>query len=148
MDEVKVIPTERDHLAFITATEKLCFSNPWSENSFAYALDNPNVQSCFTALYKGEPAGYMCLFHLFEEGELLNVAVSPDLRNKGIAQKMMDKMVEHLKEKGVERITLEVRESNAAARHLYERNGFTRFAIRKNYYSSPVENGIIMEKHI
>jgi ribosomal-protein-alanine N-acetyltransferase len=66
----------------------------------------------------------------------------------GIAQKLIDKMYETMLKKDVQRITLEVRKSNTPAISLYEKNGFSPIAVRKNYYTSPLEDGIVMEKHI
>ena len=148
MDDLIIIPTEESHISAISAIEAACFSTPWSADSFRYSVNSKDTQSCFTAVKNNDIVGYICLFHLFEEGELLNIATRPDMRKTGIAQKMIDKMIEVMKQRSVERITLEVRTSNIAARSLYEKNGFAPIAIRKNYYSSPLEDGIVMEKHI
>ena len=148
MTDIIIIPTEEAHIDAITAIEALCFSSPWSADSFRYSLSSRDTQSCFTALNNGEVVGYIFLFHLFEEGELLNIATRPDMRKRGIAQMLIDRMHEVMREKNVERITLEVRESNVAAKSLYEKNGFSPIAIRKNYYTRPLEDGIVMEKRI
>ncbi len=148
MTDIKIIPTEIEHLDEICAIENSCFSSPWSKDSFIFGLNNGQTQSYYTAISENKVVGYICIFHLFEEGELLNIATHPEYRKLGIAQKLIDKMFEVLKEKCVERVTLEVRESNTPAKTLYTKNGFTQFAIRKNYYTKPTENGIVMEKHI
>lgn len=148
MDNLIIIPTEDSHLDTIAEIEANCFSAPWSRKSFADGMKNPDIQSYFTAFYNNKIVGYICLFHIFEDGELLNIAVSPSYRKMGIAQSLIDYMVEYLKQKGINRITLEVRKSNIAARSLYEKNGFRQFAVRKNYYSEPFEDGIIMEKKL
>lgn len=148
MSEITIVKTEQSHLDEICKIENMCFSSPWSKNSFQFGLDNPNTQSYYSAIIDNKIVGYICIFHLFEEGELLNIAVNPEFRGMGIAQKLMDKMFETLKTKNVSRITLEVRESNTPAISLYTKNGFVPFAVRKNYYSKPTEDGIVMEKHI
>lgn len=148
MDGLIVTPMTADHLDAVTEMERVCFSTPWSRKSFEDGLANTFTQSYFTALLGGEVVGYMCLFHLFEEGELLNIAVSPEKRGLGIGKAMMDTMFSYLKNKNVSRITLEVRESNTAAKSLYTRSGFAPIAIRKNYYTAPLENGIVMETHV
>ena len=76
----------------------------------------------------------------------MNIAVSPDYRKQGIAQQLINKMFELFKQKDITRITLEVRESNNSAKNLYIKNGFKAIGIRKNYYTFPTENGIVMEK--
>ena len=146
MNNINIIPTTEKHLDKITEIEALCFSTPWSRKSFADSMANNNVISLFTATLNNEVVGYICMFHLFEEGELLNIAVSPDYRKRGIAQQLINKMFEIFKQKNVTRITLEVRESNVNAKNLYLKNGFNPIGIRKNYYTSPLENGIVMEK--
>ena len=105
MNNITVIPTTADHVQAICDIEKLCFSTPWSANSFLYGLNTPDTQSYFTALCDGKVVGYICTFHLFEEGELLNIAVRPDMRKMGIAQKLIDKMYETMLKKDVQRIT-------------------------------------------
>lgn len=147
MSEIIITPAETHHLEQITAIEAQCFSSPWSINSFAYALEAES-QSLFVALQDERVVGFMCLFHLFEEGELLNIAVAPDMRKMGIAQMLIDKMHDLFSRRKIERITLEVRKSNIAAKSLYEKNGFSAIAVRKNYYTNPFEDGIVMEKHI
>ncbi len=145
MNNLHIIPTTEEHLDQISEIEALCFSTPWSRKSFADSMANSNVITLFTATLENEIVGYICLFHLFEEGELLNIAVSPDYRKRGIAQKLINKMFEIFKQKDITRITLEVRESNTNAKNLYLKNGFKPIGIRKNYYTSPLENGIVME---
>ncbi|MBR5322899.1 MAG: ribosomal protein S18-alanine N-acetyltransferase [Clostridia bacterium] len=148
MNNINIIPTTEEHLDAIAEIEAMCFSTPWSRNSFADSMSNKQVISFFTATLNNEIVGYICLFHLFEEGELLNIAVKPNFRNCGIAQKMINKMFELFKQKEVTRITLELRESNINAKSLYLKNGFEPIGIRKNYYTSPLENGIVMQKNI
>ena len=146
MSKTDIVITDESHLDSIAEIEKVCFSNPWSRKSFADGMTNPDVQTYFTAITDGEISGYICIFHIFEDGDLLNIAVHPKYRRQGIAQMLMNKMFELLKEKGTERVTLEVRSSNFSAQSLYKKNGFKPMAIRKNYYSDPTEDGIVMEK--
>ena len=148
MNNITIVPTTKEHLDNITAIEAVCFSTPWSRNAFESGMNQNTTQSYFTALHNERVVGYICLFHLFEEGELLNIAVDPTYRKMGIGQKMIDLMFTLLNEKGVTRITLEVRESNLSAKNLYEKNGFKLLNIRKNYYSCPTENGLVMEKQL
>lgn len=136
-----------DHLDKICDIEAMCFSTPWSKDSFKNGLDN-NLNTYLTALTDGEIVGYICLFHIFDEGEILNVAVSPDFRKKGIAQMLLDKSFEIFYDKEVTRVMLEVRPSNTAAHTLYIKNGFQPLAVRKNYYTSPTEDGLVMEKSL
>ena len=148
MNEIVIIPMNESHLRDVAQIESVSFSTPWSENLFALSLADTVNQSCFTALVDGKVGGYIILLHYFDEGELLNIATSPEMRKNGIAKKLMDKMISVMKEKEINRILLEVRESNVPAKTLYESYGFSSIAVRKNYYSKPTENAIVMEKHI
>ena len=148
MSKTEIMPTDELHLDSIAEIEKMCFSTPWSRKSFADGMANSNIQTYYTAVTDGVISGYICIFHIFDDGDLLNIAVHPSFRRQGIAQMLMDKMYETLAEKGVNRITLEVRASNVSAQELYKKNGFKPIAIRKNYYSEPNEDGIVMEKRL
>lgn len=136
------------HLDEVVAIENLCFSTPWSRVSFLECLNNAEVLSCFVTLLDNAVVGYMCLSHVYEDGELLNIAVSPGHRKQGLGGLMLDYMTEYLKSKQAERILLEVRVSNTSARSLYTSKGFSPIGIRKKYYKAPTEDGIVMEKQI
>lgn len=148
MSETNIVPTVIDHIERISAIEKMCFSTPWSKDSFLYSLNNPNTQSCFSAVLNDSVVGYICFFHLYEHGELLNIAVHPNFRKSGIAQLLVDTMFDIMKQKNVQKITLEVRKSNVPAILLYEKNGFSPISVRKNYYTHPFEDAIVMQKLI
>lgn len=147
MERIFIKQMTEEDLPSVVEIEKLCFSDPWSKQSFAEGIKN-GYQKYFVASQSEKVIGYIALFHIFEEGEVLNLATLPTERNKGIASKLLDYSFDLLKALGVTRVTLEVRKSNQAARNLYEKYGFSQISIRKNYYSLPLEDGIIMEKHI
>ena len=77
---------------------------------------------------------------------MMNIAVHPDFRRKGIAAALIAELVRLLKERGSRILRLEVRESNAPAISLYETMGFTQLGLRKNYYRNPKENALILGK--
>ena len=147
MNNLSIVPTEECHLDDIVKIEAACFSSPWSHQSFAATIAN-SYTSCCSAIADNKVVGYICLSHLFEEGEILNIAVSPCCRKCGIGEALMDFGIDYLKKRDITRITLEVRESNVPAKNLYIKKGFSPIAIRKNYYNLPLENGIVMEKNI
>jgi ribosomal-protein-alanine N-acetyltransferase len=78
------------------------------------------------------------------EGELMRIAVHPELRGRGLSRKLMDQLEETAREKGAEALTLEVRKSNRTAIELYKSYGFGEEAVRKNYYENPAEDALIM----
>jgi ribosomal-protein-alanine N-acetyltransferase len=91
-------------------------------------------------------AGYVVAFSLAEDGELLNVAVDPKFRGKGLAGQMVDAVLIELGARGVRAAFLEVRESNSAARALYESRGFIEIGRRSNYYRRPVEDALVLRR--
>jgi len=80
------------------------------------------------------------------EWEIYDVETIPEARNKGFATKVIGEVINSAKEKRAEKIFLEVRESNLVAIHLYTKLGFTKYLVRKNYYSNPSENAVCMVK--
>lgn len=88
--------------------------------------------------------GYIGLLMVPYEADVLNITVNGEVRNRGIGTRLMKEMLERAKNYGVTDVHLEVRESNAAAIHSYEKLGFVRDGIRKNYYTAPVENALTM----
>lgn len=140
-----IVHMNESHVAQVAALEKICFSDPWSENSVASELKNP--LSCWlVAEEDGEVAGYVGSQTVMDESDMMNVAVHPDYRRKGIAEKLVMELVEELKKRDSRCLTLEVRASNEPARALYEKLGFVQVGLRKNYYRNPREDALILRK--
>lgn len=119
------------------------FSVPWSEQSFREAaVREGNIY--VVAEEDGEILGYAGAWCVFGEADITNVCVRADKRKKGIATKMLRFLIEEGVHKEISTFFLEVRESNLAAIALYEKFGFQKIGIRKNFYEKPVENGIVM----
>lgn len=135
-------------LPAILDIENEAFTCPWSGKSFEEAFESPNI-TVYAALDEEQNvAGFACLMTFGDEGEILNIAVRLSARKAGIGQMLMDAMLTEGTENGVRDFYLEVRESNTAARHLYDKNGFLPLGIRKRYYTKPVEDAIVMRKTI
>lgn len=141
-----MIVTMRDcHVSQVAELEKICFSDPWSEKSVASELTNP--LSLWLVAKEGERvAGYIGSQTCGDESDMMNVAVHPDFRRKGIAGSLVDTLVAELKTRESRSLTLEVRASNAPAIALYEKLGFSQIGRRKNYYRNPKEDGLILRK--
>ncbi len=120
-----------------------CFTEPWSLNMLLSGLES-SLDSYLVYEEEGLIRGYCVMRILGEEGEIQRIAVEPAFRRQGIARKLMDAMVDLARLKGVREMALEVRESNAGARKLYESYGFVEEAVRKGYYHNPSESAIIM----
>ena len=142
---MKIIPMNESHVAQVAALEKQCFYDPWSENSVASELENP-LSLWLIAEEDGAVCGYVGSQTVLDETDMMNIAVHPDCRRKGIAADLITELVSRLKARGSRVLRLEVRESNFSAIALYEALGFTQLGLRKNYYRNPKENALILGK--
>ena len=140
-----IVNMNESHVTQVAALEKICFADPWSETSVASELKNP--LSCWlVAEEDGVVAGYVGSQTVIDESDMMNVAVHPDHRRKGIAEALVVELVEALKMRESRCLTLEVRASNEPAKALYEKLGFTQVGLRKNYYRNPKEDALILRK--
>ena len=142
---MRIVTMNPAHVAQIAQIEKVCFSDPWSEKSVASELEN-ELSLWLVAEEAGQVCGYVGSQTVLGETDMMNVAVHPDFRRRGIAEALVNALVEALKAKGSHCLTLEVRASNSPARALYEKLGFSRIGTRKNYYRNPKEDGLILRK--
>ena len=95
-----------------------------------------------------ELIGYCIVYYVLDEAEIARLAVAKNYRRVGAGRSIMDKTEQICREKGVERVLLEVRESNETARKFYLNYGFSEDGIRKNFYTEPVEDAVLMSKSI
>ena len=144
---IEIINMTAAHVAQIAEIEKLCFSDPWSENSVASELNNP-LSLWLVALDGATVAGYVGSQSVLDGADMMNIAVHPDYRRRGIARELVTGLADALAEKGVKSLALEVRQSNAPAIALYEQLGFQQVGLRPNYYRNPRENALIMRKEL
>ena len=133
---------ERAHLSQIAELEALCFSEPWSEKSLELLLGE--LATGFACIREGHVLAYGGMLIAPDEGQITNVAVHPDARRGGLGRAIVDALIEEALERGLEQISLEVRESNLAAVTLYEKAGFTVAGKRKNFYRRPTEDALVM----
>lgn len=133
------------HVAQVAELEKRCFSDPWSEKSVASELEND--LACWLVALDGETVtGYVGSQTVLGETDMMNIAVHPDYRRKGIAQALVNALVDTLKSQGSRCLTLEVRASNEPAQKLYEKLGFSLIGKRPKYYHNPKEDAYILRK--
>ena len=143
---MKTAILERAHLPAVAELEALCFPHPWSEAALAHLLKEKNFG--IVTLDGSAVLAYAGLVVALDEGEITNVATHPSHRRRGAARATLLALVEEAKARGIGRLTLEVRESNAAARELYASLGFTPCGTRKGFYTSPREDALILERTI
>ena len=134
-----------EHVPQVAQLEKTCFADPWSEMSIAHELES--IWSYWLVAVDGDTvAGYIGSQSSIDESDIMNVAVHPDYRRQGIAECLINKLVEDLSGRGSHALMLEVRASNDPAIALYEKLGFAQVGCRKNYYRNPKEDALILRK--
>ena len=144
---MEIIKMEQGHVAQVAALEAICFRDPWSEKSVASELNNP-LSHWLVAVEDDAVLGYIGSQTVLDESDMMNVAVSPAHRRKGIAEALVLALADALREKGSVKLALEVRASNAPAITLYEKLDFKPIGLRKNYYRNPKEDALIMQKEL
>lgn len=138
---MNITEMQEKHLPALAELEKQCFHAPWSEKMLREELGGGIF---LVAEQDGEVQGYVGCQTVLDEGYITNVAVSPDFRRRGAARRLIAELIARAKEKGLAFVTLEVRESNAPAIALYVGAGFAPVGTRKNFYSNPAENALLM----
>ncbi len=133
------------HVAQVAELETLCFRDPWSERSIASELEN-KLALWLVALDGDTVAGYIGSQTVIDETDMMNVAVHPSYRRKGIAGELVNALVDALKMRQSHSLTLEVRASNDPAIGLYQKLGFAQVGRRPNYYRNPKEDALILRK--
>lgn len=123
--------------------ERRCFTDPWSEPSFREVLAMP-----WGFALVGESEGHVVAYIIGREaagtGEVLNLAVAPELRRQGIGRMLLRAGLAAFAARGAEEVFLEVRQSNAAAQQLYQELGFQAVGLRRGYYRNPRESALVL----
>lgn len=135
---------EWEDISKVAELERKIFSVPWSEKSFRDSFAAQDT-IYLVEVSDGEIAGYCGIWISFDTADLCNMAVAHPYRRKGIAKRLLQEVFSLAKKRQVERILLEVRESNLNAIALYQKSGFQQIGIRKGYYHVPEEDAVLME---
>ena len=147
-------------LEAVLRIERASFADPWSLESFRTALDldrmrflvaDSTIGGSADADGVGGPAqvvGYVVALLLADEAEIADIAVSPEARGSGIGGRLLDQASDDAAQRGVRSLYLEVRESNVAARALYESRSFAHVGRRRGYYQHPNEDALIMRRDL
>lgn len=138
----------RGDLRFVMNIEKKSFSNPWHLSSFEGEIQNYDISFPYVVIHPETQRliGYVIFWQIGGEVQISNFAVHPDFRRMGIGTSVLGRILEIIKRRGAKIVILEVRESNNSARFLYKKFGFKEVGIRKNYYSRPEEDAVVMAK--
>ena len=140
---MKIREMQLDDLEQVMKIENENFSRPWTETGFFTFLIRQDT--LFLIAAEGEEIlGYCGVVMVQDEGDITNVSVKKDRQNHGTGKLLVQELIRITNEMGVSRLFLEVRESNERAIHVYEKAGFVKNGLRKNYYEDPVEHAVLM----
>ncbi|MCI6713350.1 MAG: ribosomal protein S18-alanine N-acetyltransferase [Lachnospiraceae bacterium] len=134
-----------EDVPFISRLEEETFSMPWSPDDFLDMISKEDARY-YVAEEDGRVMGGCGVLLIVGEGNITNVVIAPEARNRGIGTGLLRYMMEEGKKDGLTAYTLEVRVSNAPAIHVYEKLGFVSEGIRPNFYEKPTEDAMIMWK--
>jgi len=146
--DVTVRAAREEDLTAIHAIERASFGDPWALEGFRDLLDHPRAKMEVAIDASGELLGYAVAWYVADESEIANIAVAPDARRRGVGALLLDRILRAAAEFGAMTVFLEVRESNEAARKLYESRKFEIAGRRTQYYRKPDEDALIMRRKL
>jgi ribosomal-protein-alanine N-acetyltransferase len=147
-DSFAIVPMERRYLEDVLVIERQSFSDPWPAQAFT--VEEDNAYAFFRVAGKPAPEGlarvdgFVLCYLLPEDAHLINLAVRPECRRRGLGRALLDCALEEFSRRGGGTIGLEVRVSNRAARTMYETAGFRTVAVRRGYYRKENEDALLM----
>jgi len=131
----------------VLALEEASFNNPTTREWYEGELKRPDVCFIYVMRTPEHRVAAFCAFWLvLDQAHINNLAVLPELRGRGLGTQLLEAVIAEAAHLGAGLMTLEVRESNTPALRLYARSGFTQEGVRKNYYTSPVEDALILSR--
>lgn len=133
MKEINIRAWTEQDAGAAAIIERACFAEPWTLEIIRQSFLVPHFYG-FIVEADGESVGYVCGSSLFEDAELMRIAVLSKCRGLGYGKLLLDKFIEGAAARGAERMFLEVRASNEAALGLYTKSGFKKNRLRKRYY--------------
>ena len=143
--ELEIILAKPSDATDIEELEKECFSKPWTKENIIESLENSTI--FFVAKLQNKTVGYCGMQNALGDGYITNVAVTKTARGKGVATRLLKALFSFAETNKLNFISLEVRKSNIPAIYLYNKMGFEDVGTRKNFYSDPREDAIIMTKY-
>ncbi|MDP3910266.1 MAG: ribosomal protein S18-alanine N-acetyltransferase [Gemmatimonadales bacterium] len=145
----RIRPASAADIPAVHEIERAVFADPWPRGDFRECLTAEEADVLVAELdTPARVAGYVVARTAVDEGEILNLAVAPDGRRRGVGRALVVAVLDALAKRGVREVFLEVRESNADARSLYVAHGFREVGRRPQYYRRPPEDAIILRAGI
>jgi ribosomal-protein-alanine N-acetyltransferase len=138
---------QEDDISAVLEIERISFTAPWSEQDFLNELYKKGALSK-VAIFEGNIIGYISVNYRLHESHLLNLAVHPDFRRRGVATILTDETIRELKQRSCAFMRLKVRISNTIAHRFYELSGFKVESTRKKYYEDPDEDALVMIRRL
>ena len=145
LDKLAVEPMTPEDLDEVLAIEHRSFPSAWSRGSYERELRNDSSYY-LTARSAGVLVAYAGMWIVYEEAHITTIAVHPQWRQRGLATRVLARLIRVAWQQGATRLTLEVRERNEAARALYQKLGFEEKGVLPGYYGDSGENGVVMWK--
>lgn len=145
--EIIVRELKVEDSAAVAEMEQQIFLDPWSEKSVMETVQQKQ-SVCFAAEKAGHILGYLLVYHAADEAEIARIAVQKEARRQGAAGKLMQALEHYCEEHKMEKLLLDVRESNEAARSFYTKNGFVEDGIRQGFYTNPSEDAVLMSRQL
>jgi len=139
----RIRPASLADVPSLAELERVCFSDPWTAAGIRETIQYETARA-FVAEDQDGIVGYVMARISGEEGEILDLAVRPELRRRGIGRRLLLSVWNALGSEGVRELYLEVRESNRAAIELYRGHGFRPVGLRPRYYRNPAEDAIVL----
>ena len=145
--EIIVRELKVEDSAAVAEMEQQIFSDSWSEKSVLETVQQKQ-SVCFAAEKAGHLLGYLLAYHAADEAEIARIAVQKEARRQGAAGKLMQALEHYCEEHKMEKLLLDARESNEAARSFYTKNGFVEDGIRQGFYTNPSEDAVLMSRQL
>jgi len=141
---------EEEDIPSVCFIENLSFPRPWHESTFRGEIYNQPISFPLVLVEREakDIIGYIIYWHIKDKVHINNIAIHPDFRRRGIAESVLREILTHIEREGAAFVTLEVRPSNFPAISLYNKLGFKVLGIKKDYYSKPREDALILGKQL
>ena len=144
---LEYVDLAEEHLDAILKIEREAYPEPWTIGMFREEMRSARSYF-YVAFVDVELIGYSGFWLVLDEAHITSLTVAADLRELGYGREQLMHLLAIGEDKGVQAFTLEVRESNLAARRLYESAGFQSVGLRKAYYSVTQEDAVVMRKEV
>ena len=141
---ITITDAARSDVDAIIELERACFTVPWTRGQIVAELPSEHHELLLAKDEQGRLLGYVGMMTVLDEGYISNVAVDESCRRQGTGSALIEELLRRASHRELAFVTLEVRESNEAAKRLYEKYGFVPVGLRRGYYEAPRENAVLM----